>query len=81
MAEPYPTKDIINTLYHSDVTTGLAVAYSILGRKLIKLDVGDPSRADLTEALKLTLVVSAATVTKDWLVNHKIIPIDIVTNK
>jgi len=78
MAQPYPTKDIINTLYHSAVTTLLAVTFSILGRKLIKLDVGDPSRADLTEGIKLTLVVSAATITKDWLVNSKIIPSDII---
>ena len=45
---------------------------------MVKLDVGDPARPDLTDALKLTIVVTLATFTKDWLVNNKIIPADIV---
>ena len=72
------TKDIANTIYHSAVTTVLAASYSMIGRKLIRFDVGDPSRADMTEVLKLTVIISLATFTKDWLVNHKIIPADIV---
>lgn len=74
----YPTKDIANTIYHSAVTTVLVVGYSIIGKKMVKLDVGDPARPDLTDALKLTIVVTLATFTKDWLVNNKIIPADIV---
>lgn len=74
----YPTKDIANTIYHSAVTTALVVGYALIGRKLVKLDVGDPARPDLTEALKLTIVVTLATATKDWLVNNKFIPADIV---
>ena len=40
MSQQYvpPTKDIINTLYHSAIITGLAVAYSVIGKKLIKLE-------------------------------------------
>ncbi len=78
MASPYPTKDIANTIYHSAITTVLVVGYSMIGRKLVKFDVGDPARPDLTEGLKLTVVVTLATVTKDWLVKNKIIPEDIV---
>jgi len=73
-----PTKDIADTIYHSAVTTVLVVGYSIIGEKMVKLDVGDPARPDLTDALKLTIVVTLATFTKDWLVNNKIIPADIV---
>jgi len=72
-----PTKDVANTIYHSAVTTVLVVGYSIIGKKMVKLDVGDPARPDLTDALKLTIVVTLATFTKDWLVNNKIIPTDI----
>ena len=73
----YPTKDIANTTYHSAVTTLLAVTYSMIGRKLVKFDIGDPSRPDITEVLKLTVVVTLATFTKDWLVKNKIIPEDL----
>ena len=48
MSQPY-TKDILNSLYHSFITTGLAVAYSIIGTKMIKLDVGDPAKPDLED--------------------------------
>lgn len=74
------TKAIVNTIYHSAVTTVLAVGYSMAGRKLIKFDVGDPARPDLTEVLKLTVVITLSTFTKDWLINSKIIPADIVHN-
>jgi hypothetical protein len=74
MASPYPTKDVANTIYHSAVITTLAVGYAMIGRKLVKLDVGDPAIPDLTEALKLTIVVTLATATRDWLVKNKIIP-------
>mgnify|MGYP001546480099 CR=1 FL=1 len=75
------TKEIANTVYHSAVTTVLAVSYSMLGKKLIKFDVGDPAKADLNEVLKLTSVITLSMFTKDWLVNSRIIPANIVTNK
>jgi hypothetical protein len=64
--------------YHSSVILTLVDGYAMIGGKLVKLDVGDPGRPDLTEALKLTIVVTLATVTKDWLVKNKIIPADIL---
>ena len=56
MSQPY-TKDILNSLYNSVITTGLAVAYSIIGTKMTKLDVGDPAKPDFTDFGKLTLVI------------------------
>jgi hypothetical protein len=50
MASPYLTKDVANTIYHSAVITTLVVGYAMIGRKLVKLDVGNPARPDLTEA-------------------------------
>jgi hypothetical protein len=79
MAQPYPTKDIVNTIYHSAVTTTLAVAYAVLGRKLIKLDVGDPSRPKSTDVVKLTLAITAGEITKEGLIRYKIIPSDILS--
>lgn len=78
MAQPYPTKEFVNTIYHSAVTTTLAVAYAVLGRKLIKLDVGDPGRPNLMDLVKLTLVITAGEVTKEGLIKYKIIPADIL---
>ena len=79
MASPYPVKDIANTntAYHSAVITSLAIGYSMLGKKLIRLDVGDPARP---EFIKLSVVVTLSMFTKDWLVKQKLIPDDILHN-
>jgi len=60
-----PTKDIANTIYHSAVTTILVVGNSMIGKKMVKLDVRNPARPDLTDAFKPTIVVTLATFTKD----------------
>jgi len=73
-----PTKDIANTVYHAAVTTALAVLYSMFGKKIIRLDVGNPARPDFTEYIKLSSVITLAKFTKDWLVNHQFIPDDII---
>lgn len=76
----YPqTKEIVNTLYHSGVITAIAVLYSIIGKKLIKLDVGDPAKADLLDFGKLTAVITLSVASKDWLVNNKLIPNDLLS--
>ena len=45
-------------------------------QKMIKLSVGDPARPDLTEFIKLSIVITLSMFTKDWLVSHKFIPED-----
>jgi len=52
MSSSPPTKDIANTVYHAAVTTALAVLYSMFGKKIIRLDVGDPARPYFTEYIK-----------------------------
>jgi len=49
----------------------------MIGKKMIKLSVGDPARPDLTEFIKLSIVITLSMFTKDWLVTHKFIPEDI----
>jgi len=46
----------------------------MLGKKLIRFDVGDPARPDITEFVKLSLVITVSMFTKDWLVKQKITP-------
>ena len=53
MSTRYPIKDVVNTVYHSAIITGLAVGYSMIGKKMIKLSVGDPARPDLTKIYKI----------------------------
>jgi len=60
-----PTKDIINTLYHSAIITGLAVGYSMIGKKLVKLDVGDQSKPDLKDFIKLTAIITLSVASRD----------------
>ena len=72
-------KSIANLLYHSAVLSGLTVGYAMLGKRLLRFNVGNPSSADLTEALKLSAAVSAAMVTKDYLEKSKILPPNIGT--
>jgi len=72
------TKDIANTVYHAAVTTALAVLYSMFGKKIIRLDVGDPARLDFIEYIKLSGVITLAMFIKDWLVNRQFIPDDII---
>ena len=67
-------RTIANVLYHSAVLSGLTVGYAMAGKKMLRFDVGDPSKADLSEAMKLTVAVSLATITKDYLEKSKILP-------
>ena len=78
MAQPYPTKDFVNTFYHSALTTSLAVVYAVIGRKLMKLDVGDPGRPNFSDVIKLTMVITAGKKKKKGLIKYKIIPADIL---
>jgi len=70
MSSLFPTKDIANTVYHAAVTTAVAVLYFMFGKKIIRLDVGDPARPDFIKYIKLSGVITLAMFTKDWLVNR-----------
>lgn len=76
MSQDYPKPyDVANTLYHGAILSVLAGGYSMVGRKLIKFDVGDPSK-DYEAMLKLAVPIMLATVTRDWLISQKILPPD-----
>ena len=42
-------KDIANTAYEIAIIRGLAVGYSMIHKKLIRFDVGEPAQPDITE--------------------------------
>jgi hypothetical protein len=74
---PQTPKDIINTVYHAAVLSAITVGYSMIGKKFVKFDVGDPSK-EYETVLKLIVPVSLAVVTKDWLVKQGLLPNDII---
>lgn len=76
MSQEYPKPyDVANTLYHAAVLAGLAGVYSMIGKKLIKFDIGDPSK-DYEAILKLTVPIVLATATRDWLIVQGLLPPD-----
>ena len=76
MSQEYPKPyDVANTLYHAAVLAGLAGVYSMVGKKLIKFDIGDPSK-DYEAILKLTVPIVLATATRDWLIVQGLLPPD-----
>ena len=48
------TKDIGNLIYHSAVVSELTVGYSMFLKKIVKIDVGYLSKANLEEFAKLS---------------------------
>ncbi len=78
MSSQIDTKNITNTIYHAAVLSALTVGYGMTAKKLLKSNIGDPSKPDLTEALKLTGAVSLAIITKGWLEGQGILPKDIM---
>ncbi len=67
MTSTIDTKNIGNTIYNAAVLSGLTVGYAMAGKYLLKTNIGDPSKPNLNEALKLTAAVSLAIVTKGYL--------------
>ena len=72
------TKNIGNLIYHSALLSGLTVGYSMLLKRLVKIDVGDLSEANLEELAKIIVVVSLAETTREWLVKSRFVPGDIM---
>ena len=67
-------KNIMNTIYHAAVISGLSVGYSMIGKKLMKMKVADLDKLNVEDSVKLVAVISASIATKDFLVKQGIIP-------
>ena len=73
MVENY-TKDIKESIYHQAVISILAVGYTMLGKKLIKMSPPSLSKFDIEDDVKLVGIVALSDFTKDYLIKQKIIP-------
>ena len=67
-------KNIMNTIYHAAVISGLSVGYSMISKRLLKMKVADLDKLNVEDSVKLVAVVSASIATKDFLVKQGIIP-------
>ena len=67
----------VNIVYDAAWIAGLSIGYSMIAKNLIKMKPVDLGRFDLTDTAKLVAIVSAAVITKDYLVSQKMIPEDI----
>jgi hypothetical protein len=65
---------ILNLVYHSAVLSGLAITYTMLGKSFLKMRPADLSKLDFEDTAKLIAIISASSVTKDFLVKQGILP-------
>ena len=73
MVENY-TKDIKESVYHGAVVCALAIAYTMLGKTLVKMSLPSLSKFDIEDGVKLVAIVALSDFTKDYLIKQKIIP-------
>ena len=65
-------KSIVNDLYQAAVISVLAVGYSMLGKKIIKMTPSSIQKFDLEDMGKLVAIVSE--MTREYLIKQKILP-------
>ena len=67
-------KSIVNDLYQAAVISVLAVGYSMLGKKILKMTPRSIQKFDLEDTGKLVAIVAAAEMTREYLIKRKILP-------
>ena len=70
MVENYP-KDIKESIYHGAAISALAIAYTMLGKPLIKMSHLSLSKFDIEDSVKLVGIVALSDFTKDYLIKQK----------
>ena len=65
---------IVNGLYQAAVISVLAVGYSMLGKKILKIATPSIKRFDLEDTGKLVAIVAASEMTREYLIKQKILP-------
>ena len=66
-------KSIVNDLYQVAVISVLAVGYSMLGKKILKMSPPSIQKFDLEDMGKLVAVVAASEMTREYLIKQKIL--------
>ena len=67
-------KSIVSNLYQAAVISVLAVGYSMLGKKILKVSPHSIQRFDLEDMGKLVAIVAASEMTREYLIKQKILP-------
>ena len=67
-------KSIVNDLYQAAVISVLAVGYSMLGKKILKMTPPSVQKFDLEDTGKLVAIVAASEMTREYLIKQKILP-------
>ena len=67
-------KIIVNDLYQAAVISVLAVGYSMLGKKILKMTPPSIQKFDLEDTGKLVAIVAASEMTREYLIKQKILP-------
>ena len=67
-------KSIVNDLYQVAVISVLAVGYSVLGKKILKIARPSVQCFDLEDTGKLVAIVTASEMTGEYLIKQKILP-------
>ena len=67
-------KSIVNDLYHASVVSALAIGYSMLGKKILKMPSPLIQKFDLEDTGKLVGTVTASGMTREYLIKQKILP-------
>ena len=67
-------KSIANDLYQVAIISVLAVGYSMLGKKILKIAPPSIQHFDLEETGKLVAIVDASEMTREYLIKQKILP-------
>ena len=65
-------KSIVNDLYQAAVISVLAVGYSMLGKKILKMAPPSIQKFDLEDTGKLVAIVAASEMTREYLIKQKI---------
>ena len=65
---------IVNDIYWAAVISVLAVSYSMLGKKILKMAPPSIQKFDLEDTGKLVVIVAAAEMTREYLIEQKILP-------
>ena len=67
-------KSIVNDLYHASLVSVFAVGYSMLAKKILGMVPPSIQKFDLEDTLKLVAIVAASEMTREYLIEQKILP-------
>ena len=67
-------KSIVNDPYKVAVISELAVSYSMLGKKILRIAPPSIQHFDLEDMGKLVAIVAASEMTREYLIKQKILP-------